>query len=76
MIFYVTLRMHETKFCFHFKFIYTNFILITNILSYPQFGAYVYLEIVPFQFSYLLCTEIMAIGHWKGLVTTFSDVAT
>ena len=76
MIFYVTLRMHETKFCFHFKFIYTNFILITNILSYPQFGAYVYLEIVPFQFSYLSCKEIMAIGHWKGLVTTFSDVAT
>ena len=37
---------------------------------------YVYLEIVPFQFSYLLCKEIMAIGHWKGLVTTFSDVAT
>ena len=37
---------------------------------------YVYLEIVPFQFSYLLCTEIMAIVHWKGLVTTFSDVAT
>ena len=73
MIFYVTLRMHETKFCHHFKSIYTNFILITNILLYD---AYVYLEIVPFQFSYLLCKEIMAIGHWKGLVTTFSDVAT
>ena len=41
-----------------------------------QYDAYVYLEIVPFQFSYLLCKEIMAIGHWKGLVTTFSDVAT
>ena len=41
-----------------------------------KYDAYVYLEIVPFQFSYLLCKEIMAIGHWKGLVTTFSDVAT
>ena len=24
--FYIVLRMHETKLCFHFKFIYTNFI--------------------------------------------------
>ena len=40
-----------------------------------NYDAYVYLEIVSFQFNYLLYMEIMAIGHWKGLVTTFSDVA-